>query len=370
VPTVVDLFCGVGGLTHGLRLAGLNVIAGIDLDSSCQYAYEQNNPNAQFILSDVFELPPNEVAALYPENGLRILVGCAPCQPFSKYTKRYRKGEQKGGRENDEWQRDNKWKLLYSFSEIIRQVLPDIVSMENVPELADEQVFSDFCTTLRRLDYYACYNMVYCPEYGVPQNRRRLVLLASRLGKLELIKPLYNESNYPTVRESIGELPRIAAGEKNVNDLIHSASSLSSTNLQRIRNSVPGGTWRDWDNSLKLECHKKKSGKTYRSIYGRMCWDSPSPTITTQFYGYGNGRFGHPEQDRALTLREGALLQSFPPNYVFVDPAKEFNRREVSTHIGNAVPVELGRAIGASIIHHIAEVDGNEKQRRYRSEYC
>ena len=361
MPAVVDLFCGVGGLTRGLRLAGLNVIAGIDLDPSCQYAYEHNNKNARFILADISMLRPEEVKALYPENRLRILVGCAPCQPFSKYTKRYRKGEQKGGRENDEWQRDNKWKLLYSFSNIVRHVLPDIVSMENVPELADEQVFADFHDTLIQLEYNVSHNVVYCPEYGVPQNRRRLVLLASRLGKLALIRPLYKESNYPTVRESIGGLPRIAAGATSQCDTMHVAASLSSTNLRRIRSSVPGGTWRDWDDSLKLNCHKKNSGKTYRSIYGRMCWDSPSPTITTQFYGYGNGRFGHPEQDRALTLREGALLQSFPPDYDFVDPAQEFNRREVGAHIGNAVPVELGRAIGASIKNHIAEANSNEQ---------
>jgi len=361
MPTVVDLFCGVGGLTHGLRLAGLNVIAGVDLDPSCKYAYECNNTNTQFILADVSELCPEGVAKLYPENGLRILVGCAPCQPFSKYTKRYRKGEQDGGREYDEWQSDNKWRLLYSFSDIVSHVLPDIVSMENVPDLVDEQVFTDFRNTLAQLNYIVSYSVVYCPEYGVPQNRRRLVLLASRLGELTLISPLFDESNYPTVRESIGGLPRISAGVKNDKDAMHTASSLSPTNLLRIRSSIPGGTWRDWNDSLILACHKKNTGKTYQSIYGRMCWDSPSPTITTQFYGYGNGRFGHPEQDRALTLREGALLQSFPPDYDFIDPSREFNRREIGTHIGNAVPVELGRAIGVSIKNHIAEVDINEK---------
>ena len=360
MATVVDLFCGVGGLTHGLRLAGLSVIAGIDMDASCRYAYEHNNANTRFVLADVSELLSENVATLYPEKGLRVLVGCAPCQPFSKYTKRYRKGEQYGGRENDEWQYDNKWKLLYSFSEIIKYVLPDIVSMENVPQLIEERVFVDFCNTLKQLNYHVSYGVVYCPEYGVPQNRRRLVLLASRLGELKLIEPLYDDTNYPTVRDSIGDLPHVAAGIPNQYDIMHTAAKLSSTNLRRIRSSVPGGTWRDWDDNLKLKCHKKGSGKTYPSVYGRMCWDSPSPTITTQFYGYGNGRFGHPEQDRALTLREGALLQSFPPKYEFFNPAQEFNRREVSTHIGNAVPVELGRAIGVSIQNHIVEVNGNE----------
>jgi DNA (cytosine-5)-methyltransferase 1 len=359
MPTVVDLFCGVGGLTHGLRLAGLNVVAGIDLDQSCRYAYEHNNGNARFITADVSTLHPAKVAELFPVDCVRVLVGCAPCQPFSKYTKRYRKGEQNGGREHDEWQRDNKWRLLYSFASIVAYILPNIVSMENVPELANEKVFADFHATLVRLGYNVSYSMVYCPEYGVPQNRRRLVLLASRFSGIKFIEPLFNEDNYPTVKGSIGGLSHIAAGTQNQEDIMHSASRLSAINIRRIRNSVPGGTWRDWDDDLKLKCHKKQSGKTYMSIYGRMCWDTPSPTITTQFYGYGNGRFGHPEQDRALTLREGALLQSFPPYYEFVDPDQEFNRREIGTHIGNAVPVELGRAIGVSIQNHIAEVNSN-----------
>jgi DNA (cytosine-5)-methyltransferase 1 len=360
MPTVVDLFCGVGGLTHGLHLAGLNVAAGIDLDASCRYAYEHNNGEAQFIAADVSALAPAEIAALYPAEGVRVLVGCAPCQPFSKYTKRYRKGEQNGGRENDEWQSDNKWKLLYSFANIVEHVMPDIVSMENVPELKNEKVFADFRNALIRLGYNVSHSVAYCPEYGVPQNRRRLVLLASLLGNLTLIEPLYNEGNYPTVRESIEGLPGVAAGARNQDDIMHSAAGLSEKNLRRIRSSVPGGTWRDWDDSLKLKCHKKGSGKTYMSIYGRMTWDAPSPTITTQFYGYGNGRFGHPEQDRALTLREGALLQSFPPDYAFVDPDQEFNRHEMGIHIGNAVPVELGRAIGVSILNHTAEVRCND----------
>jgi len=360
MPAVVDLFCGIGGLTHGLYLAGLNVVAGIDLDSSCKYAYEYNNTNAKFISADVSLLQPEEVKVLYREEKIRVLVGCAPCQPFSKYTKRYRKGERLNGRDGDEWQRDNKWRLLYSFADIVEHILPDVVSMENVPELVEEQVFTDFCDTLIRLGYTVSHSKVYCPEYGIPQHRRRLVLLASRYGKINLIPALYDESSYLTVRKSIGDLPSIAAGGKNREDIMHSAAKLSTINLNRIRSSKPGGTWLDWDKRLRLKCHKKQSGKTYMSTYGRMNWDSPSPTITTQFYGYGNGRFGHPEQDRALSLREGALLQSFPKDYALVDPEQEFNRRRISTHIGNAVPVELGKAIGISILNHLTEVIGNE----------
>ena len=183
--------------------------------------------------------------------------------------------------------------------------------------------------------------------------------MASHLGEIKLIPPLYDSEHYPTVRQAIGNLSALKDGEQDANDLLHRACRLSSTNLKRIRQSTPGGTWRDWDEELQLECHKKESGKTYPSVYGRMSWDEPSPTITTQFYGYGNGRFGHPEQDRALSLREGAILQSFPPDYVFIDSDHPSNRREIGIHIGNAVPVELGRAIGISIQQHLQEVEEN-----------
>jgi len=203
------------------------------------------------------------------------------------------------------------------------------------------------------------YQVVNCPDYGVPQHRKRLVLLASRLGEIHLIPPLYDENHYITVREAIGHLQPIEAGEICPNDILHRSSALSAINMERIQQSVPGGTWRDWDENLRLKCHKKKSGATFPSVYGRMEWDEPSPTMTTQFYGYGNGRFGHPEQNRAISLREGAILQSFPDDYIFIDDQHPAKKRELGTHIGNAVPVELGRAIGTSIQQHLTEMGVN-----------
>lgn len=346
---VVDLFCGVGGLTHGLQLSGLNVVAGFDIEESCRYAYENNN-QAAFINRDVTSVTAEEINQLYPNNVVKILVGCAPCQPFSKYTKRYRK----------DGPMDDKWRLLYSFSRLVQEVRPSIVSMENVPELSHEKVFEDFVCNLRNLDYTVSWSIVNCPDYGVPQYRKRLVLLASSLGAITLIPPTHNENNYVTVRDAIANLPHIADGATDINDVMHQASRLSPINRQRIRQSIPGGTWRDWDESLQLVCHKKDSGKSYPSVYGRMLWDTPSPTMTTQFYGLGNGRFGHPEQNRALSLREGAILQSFPANYQFVPENQQFNKRTLGTHIGNAVPVELGRAIGISILQHLREAGIND----------
>ncbi len=339
---VVDLFCGVGGLTHGLQLAGLNVVAGIDFEESCRYAYEQNN-NAIFIKRDITTVTANEIDELFPQNTVKILAGCAPCQPFSKYTKRYRK----------EGYQDEKWRLLYYFGNIIAGVHPEIIAMENVPELRSTDVFFDFTNKLNELNYHVWSSVVFCPDYGVPQNRKRLVLLASNLGNIRLIQPTHQPNEYVTVRDVIGQLPEIQAGQTDIDDPLHTSTRLNNKNIRRIQASVPGGTWRDWPEELQLKCHKKDSGTSYPSVYGRMEWDKPSPTITTQFYGYGNGRFGHPEQNRAISLREGAILQSFPRDYEFINEGTSMNKRGLGTQIGNAVPVELGRAIGISIIEHL-----------------
>lgn len=341
----IDLFCGVGGLTKGLSLAEINVLAGYDIDETCKFAYEANS-NAKFINKSVTEIKINEIKKWLDGDAIKVIAGCAPCQPFSRYSLRYRKDGRK----------DDKWKLLNYFSEIVVNYKPDIVVMENVPSLSKENVFKDFTEELERYNYRIYWSIVNCPDYGVPQRRKRLVLLASRLGEIRLIPPLFDKNNYRTVRDAIGNLPPIIDGEVCETDKLHRASKLSQINMERILQSRQGGTWRDWDDDLKLNCHSKNSGKTYGSVYGRMNWDEPSPTITTQFYGYGNGRFGHPEQNRAISIREGALLQSFPNDYIFEDKEHISNKRELGTHIGNAVPVELGRAIGISIKRHLEKI--------------
>ena len=165
----------------------------------------------------------------------------------------------------------------------------------------------------------------------------------------------HEPGEYATVRDAIGEMPPLSAGEVNRRDLLHQASRLSEVNLDRIRFSKQGGTWRDWPEHLVADCHRRPSGKGYASVYGRMTWDEPAPTITTQFFGFGNGRFGHPEQDRAISLREGAILQSFPPYYEFVEPGQPANFKTVGSLIGNAVPVELARGIARAIKRHLSE---------------
>jgi DNA (cytosine-5)-methyltransferase 1 len=287
------------------------------------------------------------LARQYPKGHTRILVGCAPCQTFSKYTQ---------GLEND---RDPKWDLLKDFGRLIRKLKPDIVSMENVPELQRYKIFHDFLAVLSDEGFHFTKDpkkwVVYCPDYGVPQYRRRLVIVASRLGPIELIPPTHRPNEYRKVVDVLRKLPRLRAGEVCATDALHRSSRLSDRNLQRIRASKPGGTWLDWPRRLRADCHKEKSGNTYRGVYGRMEWERPSPTITTQFFGFGNGRFGHPEQDRGISLREGAILQSFPKRYQFVEPDADYGFKGVGRMIGNAVPVRLGVAIGKTITKHLDE---------------
>lgn len=345
-PAVIDLFCGVGGLSHGFILEGFKVVAGIDSDITCGYAFSANN-SSEFICKDVNALSSEEIKSLFPKNAIKILVGCAPCQPFSRYTSGI-KMEAK----------DDRWSLLNSFAKIIEIVQPEIVSMENVPQLARynlNSVYSRFLQTLKDNGYYISdtQNIVSCSEYGVPQKRKRLVLLASKYGEIDLIPPQYDKDKYVTVRDAIGQLPKIKDGEICITDALHRAQKLSELNKRRIRITAEGGSWRQWPEELKLKCHKKLSGSTYGDVYGRMKWDEPAPTLTTHCTGLGNGRFGHPEQDRAISLREAAVLQSFPVDYKFLDPENGTTYRDIQKHIGNAVPVNLGRAIAKSIGLHL-----------------
>ncbi|MCJ2084303.1 DNA cytosine methyltransferase [Methylobacterium sp. J-090] len=344
---VVDLFCGIGGLSAGFRSEGFDVVAGIDLDGTCRYAYERNI-GARFIAGDLGDVSVDEIAALYSGTARRVLVGCAPCQPFSMYTGRYRKAP-------DVAPADLRWRLLEEFARIIEGLKPDVVSMENVPRVALHPVFAEFVERLRNAGYHVRYDKVRADHYGVPQKRARLVLLASLHGHVELVPPTHRK--HPrTVRDAIGDLPALVAGVPDSTDRLHVTRGLSEKNLSRIRSTKEGGSWRDWSSDLKLDCHKKAGGESFRAVYGRMSWDEPSPVITTQCLGIGNGRFGHPVQDRAISIREASLLQSFPADFEFVGPDEPVNQLRLSRQIGNAVPVRLAGAIAQSIQQHLTAI--------------
>lgn len=335
----VDLFCGVGGLTRGLLDAGVTVLAGYDLDPACRYPYEHNN-GVPFVETDVNDLDPAEVTKLFPEDGVRVIVGCAPCQPYSNYSRSKRVYEKS-------------WHLLGAYGRLVEGVRPELATIENVVQLRKHPSYAQLAKKLKDLGYDWTEYEVQCLQYGVPQSRVRLVAFASLLGPVKLAPPTHRPGNYVTLKNAIGGMPKLTAGQTYPRDRYHTSAGLSEINLKRIRESKPGGTWRDWDENLRAACHKAKTGKTYPSVYGRLEWENESSTITTQFYGFGSGRFGHPEQDRALSLREGALLQTFPAKYQFVDPEKPVHFKTVGRLIGNAVPVRLGRAVARSLKRHV-----------------
>lgn len=345
----VDLFCGAGGLTYGLESAGVDVRVGVDLDPHCEYPYEANN-NAAFLLKSVEQLSSSDINDYISGGDFTLLAGCAPCQPFSTYQQ---------GRLGPS---DDRWNLLQHFGRLVREMSPDFVTMENVPRLEKQDVFAEFVSLLKGEGFHVSHGVVNCADYDVPQQRNRLVLLASKRGPLSLIPPTTPEGSRRSVRQAIANLSPLRAGESSRSDRLHQACELSELNMRRIKASKPGGTWRDWDEALIAACHKKASGKTYPSVYGRMTWDDPAPTMTTQYYGFGNGRFGHPEQDRAISLREGAILQSFPESYKFVPDDQPIYCKAIGRLIGNAVPVNLGKAIGISVMHHVEAISGVPEQ--------
>jgi DNA (cytosine-5)-methyltransferase 1 len=339
-PEVVDLFCGVGALSHGLKLAGCKILAGFDTDGRCKYAFETNN-GGKFIKRDVGAMTAAEISAHYSGYAPTVLAGCAPCQPFSTYKHRYAE--------------DPQWGLVRKFAELAAQVQPDFITMENVPSLLrykDGAVFREFKAILNDAGYPVRVTIAKCELFGVPQKRRRLVVVAARGQKIGRLIPADNVG--ATVKNAIAHLPPIKAGESHPLDPLHTASALSELNMRRIKAAKPGGTWRDWPEELRAACHRRPTGKTYPGVYARMTWDDPAPTMTTQCFGFGNGRFGHPDQDRAISLREAAILQSFPQDYRFLADGEEPYMKEVGRWIGNAVPVELGRAIGNSILSAVS----------------
>ena len=341
-PAVVDVFCGVGGLSHGFYKEGFDVRAGIDVDLTCKYPFETNN-GARFVGKSIENVTSKQVNRIFGKTATRVLVGCAPCQPFSVYNRKKKNND--------------KWKLLLNFADLVSRTQPDVVSMENVPQIRSHSVFKKFVSALKRSGYVVSEYVVYCPDYGIPQGRKRLVLFASKYGKVELLPKTHSPKEYKTLGDAISKLKAIKAGDVDPTDPLHRCRNLGELNLRRIRSTPEGGAWESWDDSLKLKCHKKKGGKSFRCVYGRMRWDKPSSTITTEFCNLGTGRFGHPEQDRTISLREAAVLQTFPKYYRFYEEEEDITFAGLARLIGNAVPVRLARVVARSIRRHLEQVD-------------
>lgn len=341
---VIDLFCGIGWLSHWLLRVGLPVSAGFDIDWNCKFWYEYNN-KAKFCQQDIKTLKAEQLKDIFWDADIKVLVGCAPCQPYSLMnTKKW----------TYSWDDIKERSPVDKFASLIREITPEIVSMENVPGLMTNKKsdsFQNFLRTLEECGYKYDYKVVNCTDYGIPQTRRRLILVASRIGEIKIIPPTHKTP--VTLKEAIKDLPKLKSWETSRTDKYHTCQNLTKINLERLKYIPHNG----WDLSMieskyRPECFKKKSGKSYlKNVYGRMYRDKPAPTMTTLCTWLWNGRFWHPEQDRAISVREAARIQTFPDDYQFFPENEDCNIQKASKFIGNAVPVRLWEVIWESILN-------------------
>ncbi|WP_220139431.1 DNA cytosine methyltransferase [Nocardia sp. GTS18] len=332
--SVIDFFSGCGGTSQGFKDAGMNIVAGIDFDADSAATFRTNFPGAAFIEADIRTVEIDQVRALMP-NSPTLFAGCAPCQPFSRQNK-------------TTTAQDPRRNLLYEFSRFVTELRPELVVIENVPGLQNPKKggpLEDFLAALAAEKYAYKVKVLRALEYGVPQERKRLVIVASRVGEPVLPEATHVTNGVPaaTVGEFIYGLPAIEDGQVHPDDPDHATMRLSELNRKRIRATPEGGDRRNWTKDLVLECHTNHGGHT--DTYGRMWWNRPASGLTTRCISYSNGRFGHPEQHRAISVREAALLQTFPREFRFSGTMTSKARQ-----VGNAVPPLMAQRIGDALV--------------------
>lgn len=336
----VDFFCGAGGMSLGLAMAGIDVLAGIDVDEECGRTYRANIPGAEFIWGDVSQLAPADLESklgIHSDDPNLVLAACSPCQHYSQIR-------------TDKTKSKPSARLLHEFQKFVVHFRPGLVVIENVPRLAKEAVLAEFLDTLAGQGYKFAGKVLNASDYGVPQNRMRYLLIASRIaGDVSL--PLPSGSRAPTVHDFIGRpagFKSIPAGHRDDSDFQHTTATLEENNLLRISMTPPDGGQRSaWAEHprLQLDAYRNRP-EIFRDSYGRMYWDRPAPTITTKFLSISNGRFGHPSEARGLSVREGATLQGFPKSFKFHAPSLHGLARQ----IGNAVPPPLAQRLGVHLV--------------------
>lgn len=318
--TAIDLFSGCGGLTLGLKRAGFQVVAAIDLDDKACSTYALNHPTVELYESDIRDVSPQTVLrrAGLKRGELDLLAGCPPCQGFSRLRTKNQTTSV----------RDKRNGLLDTFSHFVRRMHPKLVMLENVPALAKNWRFARTCRELRDAGYEVMFSVLNARDYNVAQNRRRLIMLASRVHSPTLAPPTRSRK---TVRQAIANVgPRSSSS-----DALHTLPENRSPEVRALIAKIPrdGGSRAALGKRWQLDCHAKSDG--FNDVYGRMRWDDQAPTITSGCHNPSKGRFLHPSKNRAITLREAALLQGFPRNYRFdVQHGKE----AIALMIGNALP--------------------------------
>ena len=346
----VDLFAGAGGLSVGLLRAGFTVTSAVEVDLHALTMYRANHPTVQAVHQDVRDVGRNNGVVWRGIRPLDLLAGCPPCQGFTSLTVKYRKADPRN-------------QLVMEMGRLARELRPRAIMMENVPKLADDEVYLALRAQLNALGYVLCDGVLQVADYGVPQLRRRLVLLGGLGFRIDLPLPTHSRTGgmglacWRTVKDAIGHLsadaPTLAEARMGKGVLAanwHVVRTLSSANRKRMRVARPGRTWPSIPERLRPDCHRGDY-RGFTNVYGRMEWDRPSPTITGGCTTFSKGRFGHPEADRTISVREAALLQTFPEDYVFDTPYME----HACNVIGNALPCDFAEAVSKQCYRALRE---------------
>lgn len=335
----IDLFSGCGGLSEGLRQAGFNVIAALEVDAQAAKCYAMNHKNTTLIQKDIRRVTSTDIIKILGNKELHLLAGCPPCQGFSSVRRLNKKKSA----------RDPRNSLILDFLRLVKKLKPHTIMLENVAALKDYYLFKELIRTLERMGYQIDYDIVNVADYGVPQRRKRLVMVGSLLGEVE-IAPVTGERS--TVRNAIENLISV----KKTRDPLHRITADHSKKVLEMIKLIPrnGGSRADLPKKYELKCHKKKN-IGFRDIYGRLSWDDVSSTITGGCLNPSKGRFLHPKENRVITPREAALLQTFPARYRF---PVNISKGDLAVLIGNALPPKFSRIQAKQLIDHIKKHDG------------
>lgn len=319
-PRAIDLFCGCGGLTVGLKRSGFRVIGAVDIDPTAIASYKANHREVKVWKKDITDLTISSVKRRLKihKGEIDLVAGCPPCQGFTSLR------TLNGSREVNDPRND----LLFEFQRFVKYLRPKVVMMENVPELAKDKRFAEFKKALEQLGYIGDYKILDAADYGVPQRRERLIYMASLGTAVSFAKECKRRR---TVHDAIFNLPRVGASK----DALHDIAEHRTTAVMNKIHNIPhnGGSRTDLPDEDQLPCHRRCTG--FKDIYGRMAWNKPAPTITSGCFNPSKGRFIHPEEDRAITMREAALLQGFPRHYKFRGTK---SKSTIALMIGNALP--------------------------------
>jgi DNA (cytosine-5)-methyltransferase 1 len=341
--TAVDIFSGAGGLTAGLKAGGFRVVAGVEVEQHAVATFKINHPEVHTLKQDVTTVSGDDLIGFSPDGRIDLLAGCPPCQGFTSLTAKYRRNDPR----ND---------LVMEMARLVEELQPMAVMMENVPGLSKKgkPLFDEFMRRIEDKGYIPEWGILQVADFGVPQSRRRLVVLAGRGFRIPLPSPTHSRTGigqlpkWKTVASALRGMPKpVTLTEANLNgggqsQNWHVVRTLSSKNQSRLHHAKPGKHWSSIPKRLRPTCHQDKSAG-FSNVYGRMSWDKVSPTITAGCTTLSKGRFGHPEENRTISAREAALLQTFPADYVFSCPFME----HVCGMIGNALPCDFAEVLAA-----------------------